>query len=261
MHIWCKLVVVQYSSSTSASCTSTCACTSTTISSSSSPSFSQLVGNSELPLYSTKLLLTYAVISISVWLTANGDQMPRVPCSLYPLASTPPNVLLRVAGEPCGWKEEAAIAGSSLFIVGSFLWVPALYVWAYRKWKAVKDPRRKALYGALLLAGTALFVAGPHRRPSFGQRVGFQKWKIWKIWCQFVALEIWNDSKQSAHEHYKKSQSITAFVPHGIFPFSIGLAAIPEIAAIAFGRMRIMVATATNLFPFVRDIISLVHSV
>jgi hypothetical protein len=205
--------------------------------------------------------------------------MPPVPCSLYPVASKPPHVLLRV-DDPWSWQKDAAIAGSSLFIVGSFLWVPALYVWAYRKWKAVKDPRRKALYGALLLAGTTLFVAGPHRHPRFARRVKFQQWQIWKIWCQFVALEIWRDSKQQHkksndntsttavqqqqhedHEHYKNSPSITAFVPHGIFPFSIGLAAIPEMSAVAFGRMRIMVATATNLFPFVRDIISLIHSV
>lgn len=52
-----------------------------------------------------------------------------------------------------------------------------------------------------------------------------------------------------------------AFVPHGIFPFAIGIEGIPEMAQQAFGRFRIMIATATNLFPLVRDIISLVNAV
>ncbi|CAB9503050.1 wax alcohol acyltransferase 2 [Seminavis robusta] len=192
--------------------------------------------------------------------------MPQVPCSLYPSPSKPPHVLLQVPGDPWTWQKQAILTGSSLVLIGSLAWVPACYVWAYKRWKAVKDKRRKALYGALMFALTALFVAGPQRRPWFGKHIGFNKWKIWHLWCQFMALEVWKDSRaqlaaSAAHEEYKSAQSITAIVPHGIFPFSIGLAGIPEVAEKAFGRVRIAIATATNLFPVVRDIVSIVNTV
>lgn len=190
--------------------------------------------------------------------------MPRVPSSLYPTPAKSPNVLLRVPPDPFGWKEGTLIASSSLFLVGGVFWVPALYVYLYRKWKRMPPhSRQRAVYGALLISLTAVVIAGPQRRPWFGKRIQFRKWAIWKVWCRFVAFEVWKDSKDSssgAYDHLK-SQAISAFVPHGIFPFAIGVGGIPDMARQAFGQFRIMVATATNLFPIVRDVISLVNAV
>jgi hypothetical protein len=56
-------------------------------------------------------------------------------------------------------------------------------------------------------------------------------------------------------------QANFAFLPHGIVPFPIAFAVLPEIAQRAFGIFRLVVATATALFPFVRDILMWVDSV
>jgi len=196
---------------------------------------------------------------------------------------------MRVPPDPWTWKEQALIGSSSLFLVGSVFWVPAVYAWLYKRWKGIpaSDRKRRALYGALLLAVTSLVIVGPQRKPWFAEKIGFRNWKIWQLWCQFVAMEVWKDetkapptiankrsnnlnksndtnaAKKSTTKtfEYKKDSSITAISPHGIFPFAIGVAAIPQMAEQAFGKLRIMVATATYLFPMVRDIISLVHAV
>ena len=194
--------------------------------------------------------------------------MPQVPSSLYPSSSgraVPPQTLLRLPQDPWTWSNQLGIAASSLVIVGSIAWVPAVYLWLYQKWKAIPptQKRKRAFYAALLLAGTTLLVVGPQRKPAFAKRIGFRKWRIWKLWCQFVALEVWRDSKHSttATDKYKTSPGITAIAPHGIFPFAIGIAGIPDMARLAFGKLRVMVATATYLLPLVRDIISMVHAV
>lgn len=209
--------------------------------------------------------------------------MPRVPCSLYPTttcttgttssSTNPPNVLLRISSEPWTFLDQLVIASSSLFLVGSIAWVPALYAYLYKKWKRVQNKRRKALYGSFILAITALMIAGPQRQPKFADRIKFRDWKIWQFWCRFVALEVWRDTKKqdgissvyssssSNHENYKTQQNITAIVPHGIFPFAIGVAGVPGMAKEAFGKLRIMTATAINLFPLVRDVVRMVNNV
>ena len=50
----------------------------------------------------------------------------------------------------------------------------------------------------------------------------------------------------------KDEQAILAVVPHGIFPFALAFAALPERASQVFGEFKPVVATATALFPFVR---------
>jgi len=219
--------------------------------------------------------------------------MPRVSSSLYPLSISNPNessslsgqqkqVILRLAQDTdpssCWrWYHQAVIAGSSLFIVGSIVWVPIMVMTIYKKWKALSltttttattNKRRKALYAAFILMGTWFVLRGPHRRPAFAERIGFRSWKIWQLWCQFVALEVWKDSKLTKSNNgvnnnidFKNEQNITAIAPHGIFPFGIGIAGIPALAEQAFGKLRIMVASATYLFPLVRDIIHMVNAV
>ena len=193
--------------------------------------------------------------------------MPPVPSSLYPSSSgrpVPPQTLLRVSQDPWTWSHQFGIAASSLVIVGSLAWVPAVYLWWYRTWKTIpsEQTRKRAFYAALLLAGTTLVVAGPQRNPPFAKRIGFRKWRIWKLWCHFVALEVWRDSKRANNTVVDQtSPGITAICPHGIFPFAIGIAGIPDMAKLAFGKLRIMVATATYLLPLVRDIIHMVHAV
>jgi hypothetical protein len=191
--------------------------------------------------------------------------MPRVPCSLYPTSHKTPEILLPAQNIPWGWKEDTVIALSSNFLVGSIFWVPALYVYLYRKWKAAAPKsRQRAVYGAALISLSVFLVAGPQRTQWAKNRLQFRTWRIWKTWCQFVAFEVWRDRKNPREDDnfdHLKAQSITAFAPHGIFPFAIGVGGVPAIAQHAFGKFRIMIATATNLFPIVRDIIHLVNAV
>ena len=50
----------------------------------------------------------------------------------------------------------------------------------------------------------------------------------------------------------KDDQALLAVVPHGIFPFALAFAALPERASQVFGEFKPVVATATALFPFIR---------
>ena len=52
----------------------------------------------------------------------------------------------------------------------------------------------------------------------------------------------------------KKDQAIFTIVPHGIFPFSMGFAALPQIALDTIGGFRPVVASATRLVPALRTI-------
>ena len=60
---------------------------------------------------------------------------------------------------------------------------------------------------------------------------------------------------------FKHNQAIYAISPHGIFPFALGFAVLPELASRVFGEFRPVVATATSLFPFLRTILSWLNSV
>ena len=59
----------------------------------------------------------------------------------------------------------------------------------------------------------------------------------------------------------KKDQAILAVSPHGIFPFSLAFALLPQKIVDELGEFKPVVATATSLFPFVKTILSWLNSV
>jgi len=208
------------------------------------------------------------------------------PSTLYPEHPPGTRRLLRLPDAPVSLGDRLLVAGSSLFLVGSVAWVPALAAWACRKWRRIppEDKRRRALYGALLAASIALLVAGPHRSPRFGRHwLQVKRWRLWDAWQRFVALEIVSDRRHrrpssssassaganrihnattaataasGADFDSKNDQAILAFVPHGIFPFGFGIGFLPELAQrYAFGFFHPVVATASGLFPWVRDLL------
>ena len=163
------------------------------------------------------------------------------------------------------------VAGSSLVFVGSVVWVPLAYAYAVKKWRECRDKRRKAVYFSLIVTAATLAIAGPHRHPRVGRWLNARRWRLWRAWMNFIAFEVISDQGQSSGDEdlpytrrpgaqvtdsnlplQKDEQAILAVVPHGIFPFALAFAALPERASQVFGEFRPVVATATALFPFVR---------
>ena len=188
-----------------------------------------------------------------------GPRGSIYPCEL-PSGS---QVLIKIpAGEQISLLDRSLVAISSLFVVGSVAWVPLVFVWAWRRWKKIPEDqkRRRAIYGSLLLACVAAKVLGPHRRPQVGEWLKARDWYLWKSWLRFIAFEVVADSAKAAKD-MRNEQAILAISPHGLFPFALAFAALPEQASEAFGYFRPVVATATNLFPFVNTFLKWLRSV
>jgi 1-acyl-sn-glycerol-3-phosphate acyltransferase len=157
--------------------------------------------------------------------------------------------------------DRAVVTASSLFFVGGVVWVPALCAWLVRRYRKIpKDQkRRRAIYAGLLFTTTALLVAGPHRTPKFGTSVKVHEWKLWNSWMRFFAFQVVLDNKETLLS--LKDQAILGISPHGIFPFGLAFAALTDASSQVFGRFRAVVATATQLLPWVRDVLKWVDAV
>ena len=175
--------------------------------------------------------------------------------SVYPLHPPESSVVLRVPHGDLTLLDRLLVGGSSLVVIGSVVWVPVCIAWAVKRWKKVTDRRKKALYAGLALAAMALLAAGPHRNTRFGNWIRFKRWKLWTAWMRFVAAEVIVDRMDQSLD-LTRDKSILAFVPHGVFPFSLALPAVSEKAQEAFGKVRPVVATATQLVPIMRDFLS-----
>jgi hypothetical protein len=85
---------------------------------------------------------------------------------------------------------------------------------------------------------------------------------MWESWLKFIAMEVIIDQPRSSSLGSKSSppgepsdKAMVAYVPHGIFPFALAFGVLPEAAQGVFGLVRPVVATATEFFPVVRDIL------
>jgi hypothetical protein len=147
---------------------------------------------------------------------------------------------------------------SSLMIVGSFVWAPSLFIYLYKKWKNTpkEDVKKRSLYRNLLVALSVCFIVGPHRHYKVGQWLKFHHWRMWEAWVRYVSFQVITEDGASPSQDYdfKKDQAILAFAPHGIVPFSLGMAAIPAMAKEYFGSFRLVAATATRLLPLMRSV-------
>lgn len=191
---------------------------------------------------------------------------PLHPSSIYPLTPAGSKVLLRVSGENETFThyDHAVVIASSLFFVGGVFWVPALYAWLVRRLRRIPshEKRRRAVYASLLLIVTALYAFGPHRHPSVGRRyVKVHQWRLWKSWMKFFAFEIVADNFETVKDILPNQQAILGISPHGIFPFGLAFAALSDASAQVLGPFRAVVATATYLLPWVRDVLRWVRAV
>jgi hypothetical protein len=169
--------------------------------------------------------------------------------------------------------DDWAVKLSSLFIVGSVIWVPSLFVYLYKKWRNTKhddDAKKRAFYRNLLLALIFCTIFGPHRHYRVGKWLKVKQWKLWNAWLRYITFQVITDNN---HDHgdgsgdgkkdfdLKKDPAILAFSPHGIFPFSLGFAVLPECAKEYFGEFRPVVATATRFYPLLRTILQWLRQV
>jgi hypothetical protein len=200
------------------------------------------------------------------------------PCTLYPLHPSDTQAIMRVPSDALSSVDRLIVAASSLFIVGSVAWVPVLCRWAYRQVQSEPDPDRRKKYAAIFVMAAVLAIAGPHRSPAFGEWIGVRRWRIWESWMRFIAMEVILDQpsrrRAASREHdasttnssssgnqrsppidVTQDRLMYAFVPHGIFPFAFAFGVFPEAAQRMFGKFRPVVATATEFFPVVRDIL------
>jgi len=180
--------------------------------------------------------------------------------SVYPLPPPESLLIFRFPESELSTLDRFVIAGASLAIVGSFLWVPLVYAWALRRWRSIPstDKKRRAIYAGIVVASLALMAGGPHRSARFGDWLKVRRWPLWSAWLKFIAMEVRSDQTTktifpSRKLNIQNDQAILAFVPHGIFPFGFAFGCLPEIAQKAFGIFRPVVATATNFLPVVND--------
>lgn len=183
--------------------------------------------------------------------------------SLYPNLPQGSRLLIRVNGREFSHCDRVVVYLSSLFFVGGLFWVPALYGLAMRSLSNIPKQQKlkKALYTAALVFMTAMYAAGPHRKADLGERVKVRKWKLWRSWMRFFAFEVVSDAKKEYSREFLEKQAIVGISPHGIFPFGLAFATLSELSGVAFGRMRPVVASATQLIPFVRDVLKWVGAV
>jgi hypothetical protein len=186
--------------------------------------------------------------------------------TIYPQHPVDSRVLVRYPEVELALTDRLIVTISSLVICGSFVWVPALSIWLYRRWKAIpkEAKRRRRLYGCLLFGTVAFLIAGPHRSMRVGEWLQPRKWKMWDAWSKFLAIEIIADTSINyprSRIAIDRDKAILAFAPHGIFPFSLAFAALPDVASNIFGPFRPVIATAANLLPFVNTFVSWIGKV
>eukprot|EP00980_Cylindrotheca_fusiformis_P030272 scaffold24618_cov127-Cylindrotheca_fusiformis.AAC.5 len=183
--------------------------------------------------------------------------------SIYPTLPRGSQVLMKVPGGDFTLHDRLVVYTSALFFVGSIFWLPSIYAWALNRLRSIPrdQPRRRAIYTASLVALTAMYVAGPHRRSKVGDLVQVRKWCLWKAWLRFFAFEVIADGGVESVKELLRGQAIVGVSPHGIFPFGLAFATLTDLSNEAFGRLRPVVASATQLIPFVRDVLKWVRAV
>lgn len=183
--------------------------------------------------------------------------------SIYPTLPRGSQVLIKVHGTDFTFHDRLVVYASALFFVGSMFWLPSMYAWALHRLRSIPkdEPRRRAMYTVFLVGITALYAAGPHRRARVGDFIQVRKWSLWGAWLRFFALEVVADAGLDSVKDLLQGQAIVGISPHGIFPFGLAFATLSDLSSEAFGRLRPVVASATQLIPFVRDVLKWVRAV
>lgn len=194
-------------------------------------------------------------------MTSNKSR--TISTSIYPLHPPGSEVIVKYNENDLTAYDRLVVYASSLFFVGGVFWVPALYAWVWKKYQLIPrtERKRRAIYLGFLIAASAFIVAGPHRNRRVGDWMNVHKWSLWKSWLRFFAFEIVADQGFDSVKQLLDTQAILTVSPHGIFPFGLAFAALSEASEKAFGRFRAVVASATQMIPWVRDVLKWVDAV
>jgi hypothetical protein len=84
---------------------------------------------------------------------------------------------------------------------------------------------------------------------------------MWKAWLKFFAYEVVADQGINSVKDLLENQAIIGVSPHGIFPFGLAFAAFGEDAQKVFGKFRAVVASSTEMIPWVRDVLKWIRAV
>lgn len=83
---------------------------------------------------------------------------------------------------------------SSLFLVGSVVWVPALYIWLYKKWKNTPNDKehekKRKMYRNIMIGLFVIGIVGPHRHRKVGKLLNFRNWRTIKAVSYFPTKYI-----------------------------------------------------------------------
>mmetsp|Transcript_2562 Transcript_2562/g.6023 ORF Transcript_2562/g.6023 Transcript_2562/m.6023 type:complete len:385 (-) Transcript_2562:1281-2435(-) len=205
---------------------------------------------------------TDAIIASAATSQGNAfNRNHRYQSSIYPLNPVGSKTILRVSPDTLTNYDRFVVAWSSLFFVGGVFWVPAVYVWLVKRFRRIPpdQKRRRAMYATILFSITTLYAIGPHRNPKVGDWLRVHRWGLWKSWLRFFAFEVVADEFDSVKDLVNQ-QAILGISPHGIFPFGLAFAALSDQASLAFGSFRAVVASATQLVPWVRDVLRWVRA-
>jgi hypothetical protein len=186
--------------------------------------------------------------------------------------------------DPLSVYDEALVIGFSLIVFSSVVWVPwaifkIMYKYYWRERNNCRNgdsdeekyqKRKKVLRYTILLVVT-IGVMKPYANASVGRWLNVRRWRIWKAWLNYVSMEVLlakatdldgdddnpiildkTRSRNSPAFDWKNDPAIFAVIPHGLFPFPLAFAALTDAV---FGIIRPVTATATSLFPFVREIL------
>lgn len=186
------------------------------------------------------------------------------PCMLFPSHPRESKVLLRLLETEATIMDKYCVMASSLLLIGAVSWLPVFSIWAYKRWRKATNKRQKALYAACLLAALSM-VAAPFGSRRVGDAIRVRHWKLWTSWLRYLAVEVIEDRPRAANATRPSGQrdpAIVAVFSHGIFPFSLALAALPQLMTErAFGIIRPVVASATRYLPLVNVVLSWIGKV
>lgn len=181
--------------------------------------------------------------------------MTTTASSIYPTHPRGSRVIYTTPENALTALDRFTVATSSLIVIGSVWWGPPFLAWLYRRWRRIADPHRKKIFGAIIVSVLTFLAIGPHRSPKVGEWLKFRESSIWNSLTRYMALEVVADNANLDVDQFQTKQNIMAFIPHGIFPFTIAMASLPEIGRKIFGKARLVVAAATGYFPLVRSLV------
>jgi 1-acyl-sn-glycerol-3-phosphate acyltransferase len=142
--------------------------------------------------------------------------------------------------DPIGALGKLAVALQNLVVCGAPFWFPASLVALWKRIKSGSSTTDSLSRANCAILGILLILIGP--LPVSRSRWFQQSWIMQQI-LKYFRVQVRGTRPDPTR------QSVYGMAPHGIIPFSLGLAAFGALNDI-MSDLRIVTATATRLIPF-----------